>query len=134
MHVYRRICLLRATGRIEEAARLEYGDLVRAMTEATTSVEAEISWSTLFAAEEKRVADASILAELLAPLLAEQLHLSPAQPATAGLAAVLDAFPAKSPRRPPAPGAAPPEVADLIEGMLAQERDETRLRTGRRAS
>ncbi len=132
LHLYRRICVLRATGEAFAASRLESDELPRAVAEATAAGIPEDSWPLRFAAEEKRVADAELLAELLVPLLAERLPW-PRSPATAGLSAVLDAFPAKSAARPE-PGAPPPTVADLIEGMLAQERGEHRQRATRRAS
>jgi hypothetical protein len=132
LQFYRRICVLRATGEALAASCLETGELSRALAEATVAGVPEDSWPARFAAEEKRVADAGLLAELLVPLLAERLHW-PASPATAGLSAVLNAFPAKSAVRPD-PGAPPPNVADLIEGMLAQERGEHRQRAARRAS
>ena len=133
MHLYRRICLLRATGAAEEAGRLEAGEFARAKAEAAASEGDGPSWPSRLAAEEKRVAEASILAELLAPLLAERLRRPGRSATTDGLSAVLDAFPAKSAARTFPRGAAL-EVADLIEGMLALERDEDRQRSKPRAS
>src|SRR5207253_349568 len=75
----RRICLLRATGQNAEAARAQSSDLPRAL-ELTGSRAADPAvanrLSALFASAEERIADALVLAELLAPMLAQ--HLQPA--------------------------------------------------------
>ena len=68
---------------------------------------------TMRAVEEDRVVNATALAELLVPLLAERFGLRPVAPEA----------PRPAPR--PAKGMAPaavPSVADFIDDMLAQER------------
>ncbi|HWA08886.1 MAG TPA: hypothetical protein VG838_05395 [Opitutaceae bacterium] len=121
--IYRRVCLLRAKGEHERAARLESEDFSRAMAEANSSrAESPLPWPELLAAEDRRVADALAFAEVLAPLLAERL-------AATGFAAAPLAVPGDAPSTRPAPrrplaGLPPPDVADLIEGMLEQERSE----------
>ena len=96
----------------------------------------------LFRTEQARVADASILAELLAPRLAawfENHHASavPAASAQPRQEKSTDVSPPE--RRPlsasstlPAP-AGPPGIADLLDGMLEQDRQAERTgRTGSR--
>lgn len=121
----RRIGLLRAAGRHAEALDLEIDELSRAFTAARAADPAGEDRSPAIQHEEtERIAQASALAEILAPLLAEKLrqHLPPA---VVGAAAAL-ATPTES-VRPPAPNAAapsptssPPSIADFIDSMLAQ--------------
>lgn len=89
--------------------------------------------------EEKRVADAAVVAELLFPKLAELLRQRPSLPAPAP---PREDVPrprpaAETPRTEPAttpPRGQPPGIADLLEGMLDQERAEIRNRTPPRRS
>lgn len=123
----RRICLLRATGRAAEAARLQSADLSRALARtgsqaADPAVASRLS--ALFAAAEERVSDALALAEILGPLLVDQLSsalsaLRSASPASAPAFSV--ATPPVAPPRPIASGPVP-GIADFIEEMLARER------------
>jgi len=69
----------------------------------------------IFLTEQKRVIDALMLAEVLGPLLTE--HLSANTPSTARAQA-----PAARSSQRPATSDQPLGIADLIEGMLAQER------------
>src|SRR5205807_184898 len=82
--------------------------------------------SALFASAEERVADALMLAELLAPMLAQQLSpaLAALGPAPAAAAHSSASTAHKSPAPPPRPGASGtvPGIADFIEEMLARER------------
>lgn len=80
-------------------------------------------FQALLAAEENRVADALLFAEVLAPMIAEQIrHL----PATANLAGAASPVPAPResirPRPPRDLGEPTPGIADLIDSMLGQER------------
>ncbi len=122
------MCLLQATGRKTEAAELERTDLPPAIAAAriTCPVVAE---ATVLAEETERVASASVLAELLAPLLAERMHAAASGgPASVTLAAKPESTsaphhaPASSPvRATPSASAAVPGIADLIDGMLSQQ-------------
>lgn len=83
----------------------------------------------LLAAEDERASNAAVLAELLTPLLAERLATMfarlPAE-SSAGLSA--DSLPAARGAAPPrrSPTDPAPTIADLIEGMLVQERAASR--------
>jgi len=116
----RQICLLQETGREEEAAQLE-PVLLESLIQSFRSRHGENSLpeeqvSRMRACERERAGDAAALGELLAPLLLEQLGRRPDPPWT--------------PPAPPSPaGASParrptataPAVADLLDGMLAQD-------------
>lgn len=69
----------------------------------------------IFFAEQRRVIDALMLVELLGPLLVERFAI-----ATSGKRVALTPSVGGSPS--PAGRAAPSDIADLIEGMLEQER------------
>jgi hypothetical protein len=142
LRLYRRVCLLRATGETTAADRLESGEFARALAAASAGSPQrdENIWSDRLAAERRRIEDAQLLAELLVPLLAERL----ADSLTANLAlsgeiglgagaAAVAARKAKAGRNRTTPSA-PLEIADFIEGMLAQEREEGRQRATRQAS
>lgn len=125
MRVYRQICLLRARGAVVEAARMEAAELEPALAKAAGECAVEISWADHFVAEQLRISEARLLAELLAPLLAERLQpagMAPPFPAPDSNPHVID--PGSSPLPSRRGSASPLEVADLIEGMLAQERTE----------
>jgi hypothetical protein len=120
--LHRRICVLRATGRDADASVLERGDFSRALSAARATSDSPVNETSLLAAESDRVADACVLADVLAPLLAEQLR--PGAPASlaavspeAASTAVSTPTPSTRPSRVPVPG-----IADLIDGMLSQER------------
>jgi hypothetical protein len=97
----------------------------------------------LFRAEQLRVTDAAVLAELLAPKLAAYLRkhglthkpvaapsasepFAPAPSATAKSAA--EHAPLSASSTLPAAPAGPPGIADLLDGMLEQDRHEERTR------
>jgi hypothetical protein len=140
--LYRRICVLRARGHSAEADRLYSTEFAQALEAGRSSTEADPDrdnrLQVLLAAEEERVAAAEALAALLAPLLVEQLRgLLPAgapdlSPARSGEPNPFTETPVAALVRP-APGT-PPAIADLIEGMLAQERAAARTPASRRAS
>ncbi len=124
--LHRRICVLRASGRNADADRLAAGDFTSARAAAETylsetlSLDAADFLPALLAAEETRVADALVLAELLAPLLAERLRPLPAL----GAAPSPSHSAVPSVHRPASPvtrSGEAPSIADLIDGMLGQE-------------
>jgi hypothetical protein len=137
----RQICLQRHD---HEASKK--GTLDRELAEALATVRAthgtesvhENDLLDLLRAEQLRVADASVLAEILAPKIAAYLRqhgLSNAAPPSAADS------PRPTPARPslsasstlPAAPAGPPDIADLLDGMLEQDRHEERTRrTGSR--
>lgn len=134
--------MLRERGLVEEAERLRAGQLPGMLaalrTPADTDETVEQRLAATFAAEAERVANAAVLAELLAPLLAEQTRLRPLE-ASAGSSSnpgfssstSSPVSPAKSAPRP-----VPGNIADFIDEMIAQERSPPRGRpaTQRRAS
>ena len=93
-----------------EAGRLEA--VLRDQVSADLS---EDALQEIFLNEQKRVIDALMLAEVLGPLLTEHLSAIAPDPARAHAPAV---------RRSHHPVTAdrPPGIADLIEGMLVQDR------------
>ncbi len=113
------MCLLREQGQADEAAQLEAGtlpEMVAALrgpddTDATLAARLD----SILALEMERVANAAVLAELLAPLLqpavarpTASLALAPSLPS--------DAMPLRAPR------ALTGDIADFIDEMIAQER------------
>lgn len=123
--IYRRICLLRATGRTDDAAALANAELTPALTLARIAADTEVEESVLFAQETERVANATLLADLIAPLLAERLRVE--------MTSLAPRLSASTPSPPAAIGPAPapssrtipdaiPAIADLIDGMLSQQR------------
>lgn len=120
--IYRRICLLRAKGEDEEAARLEHTELAGALSTARlTASGSDLDEPALLAEEAARVANATVLAELLAPLLAEQLRANPAVApvaTTSNHAAPALNRAAAAPAKPAVQAA--PSITDLIDGMLSQ--------------
>lgn len=130
--LYRRICLLRACGRAAEAEKIQSIEFAaaRSAAEQETPVEdpsiLESLIQTLLDAEEARVTEAVLLAEMLAPLIADLIRPSLAnqplavkQPANTHSPSQAAARRPESPRPPPATA---PSIADLIDGMLGQER------------
>jgi hypothetical protein len=129
----RRIALRRECGDTVAAEEIRCGplaaalEIVRAKTGATAA-EVERRLEVIFAAEQERVANAAVLAELLAPLLRDRLPAATADGAVPGSA---------SPRLPPPP---PPKrfaaanIADFIDEMLAYERATASAESSRRAS
>lgn len=114
--IYRHICCLRARGLRHEAEHLrktDYAMAVAAATEASGD-NSEALLQTVQSAEESRVSEVVTLAELLAPMLANELRdllgaSPPLRPST------------ERPRRASAPPD-PSSIADFIDGMLEQER------------
>ncbi|MES2694089.1 MAG: hypothetical protein V4773_11495 [Verrucomicrobiota bacterium] len=134
--VCRRICVLRERSDHMEASRLESGalsELIAALRMAGESEEAVGNrLAEIFAVEEERVANASVLAELLLPALTAQLSSAPAEsrkgfPDTPAPLAPLRLEEAAAPRPPTT------DIATFIDEMLTQETAPPRARE-RRAS
>jgi hypothetical protein len=121
---------LRANGHNVEAARLQSAELTRTLDAARgatgTHAEVESRLHALFAVEEERVLNATVIAELLVPMLAARLCL--AAPVPAPLVAAAAPAAAKPVR------AGTPTIADFIDDMLDQERAPPRAPSLRRAS
>ncbi len=111
--IYRRICLLRCSGRTAEASRLESTDLARTLQQVAASIGETAAFATyrdgLFELETERVRHAQAVAELLAPLLLERLG-RPAEGARS-----FRATPPAAAKRGHA------DIADMIDTMLAQQ-------------
>lgn len=112
--IYRRICLLRCSGRAADAARLERGELAPALQQVMPPAGETPAYVTfrdgLFALECERVHQAQAVAELLAPLLLERLG-RPAASAT----------PPRRAATVPPPTRGPVDIADMIDTLLAQQ-------------
>ena len=133
--LYRRICLLRATGQNEEASALERSEFSEVLSSARKAPEAAQNETRILAEESERVASASILAELLAPILAKKLQApvltsvettspAPARKTETSLSAPPRRARVSSAENSESPAAAGvPGIADLIDGMLSQERE-----------
>lgn len=124
--------MLRVTGRDDEANALEHGELAVALSTARIDADGEVDEAALLAQESDRVATASVLADLVAPLLAERLRAEIASLAlrTPNAAAAPTAAPDPPPPSPPrGPAEAVPAIADLIDGMLTQQKKPPAPRT-----
>lgn len=137
--LYRRICVLGATGKIGEANALRVQELepaLKALRESSAVADAQLE--AIFATEEERVATAQTLAEILLPLLSEKFSASAASAATAYQPA--PRAPAADYGPSPADAAATssidsvrdraaspllPGIADFIDEMLTQDREPT---------
>jgi len=124
--IYRRIGVLRATGRNEEAADLEHGELPRVLTAARIQSSApDQEEAAVFAEEAERLANATVTAEILASLLAERLRLPAVEPRAENPRPAATAATPRANEFPPAPPrpvpATSPTITDLLDGMLSQE-------------
>lgn len=126
----RQLCLLREQGNIAEAQQVEQNELANTLRDLRLAHGPEIlpesELRAMFAAEQKRVADAVILSELLIPQLVKSFGNS--TPPMAQSARAVSA-PALSLRdssaalaKAVAPAGASPTISDLLDGMLASER------------
>lgn len=119
----RQVCLLRENGDAVQAAKLHNGSLADAVRDHRLAhgPEAlpESELQAMFAVEERRVAEAAILSELLVPRLAACF---PADPASVRSAPPGAARGGVSAEPPPSP-AGPPVISDLLDAMLAAERN-----------
>jgi hypothetical protein len=132
--------VLRESNQPHAAEELRRGELAAALVAIRASVESDAALEqkleAIFAAEAERVANAAVLAELLAPMIGQHaswergtpvsLHDVAGQPAP--LAAHLEAT------VPPAPRGDPGDIAHFIDEMIAQDRAPARPSASRRAS
>jgi hypothetical protein len=137
----RQICLTREKSASESALNSLDHDLAEALATVRAahgpdSIH-ENDLLDLFRAEQLRVTDAALLAELLAPKLAAFLRTtglsaSPFAESIARPAPPASAAPARPPLSAssplPAAPAGPPGIADLLDGMLEQDRRDERTR------
>jgi hypothetical protein len=133
--ICRRICLLRESHQAAAAEELRRGELAAALVAIRATVESdavvEQKLEATFAAEAERVANAAVLAELLAPLLVQHTSWEP------GSSARLHEPAGEAPALPlsaPPPRADPADIAHFIDEMIAQERVPPRTPPVRRAS
>ena len=135
--VCRRVCLLRERGQNEVAERLRAGELMTVLAAIRTPGDSDAGiterLNAIFAAEAERVANAAVLAEILVPMLTEQLRplgVAPVASSTSVPAPVVSPPVAKPPQPRPA------SIADFIDDMIAQEKPPDRPGQGtqRRAS
>ena len=124
--VCRRICVLWERGDSAAAERVRATDLARAIetlrAESGDSDEAiQKRLDAIMVIEEERVANAAVLAELLAPMLGGSTPASFAAAAIHPPATLAHELPVtgSAPERP-----RPVNIADFIDEMLAQERAE----------
>ena len=135
--VCRRVCVLRERGQNEEAERLRAGELMTLLAAVRASGESDAATTdrlnALFATEAERVANAAVLAEILVPMIAEQLRPL-ARPGVTTSEIPTPAVVAPVATKPVQPR--PASIADFIDDMLAQERPLDRPGPGaqRRAS
>jgi hypothetical protein len=124
----RQICLLQETGRDDEASRLEpvlLHPLIKTFRE-THGIDAlpDDRLQSLLVCEQERVGDAAALGELLIPLLMEHLRAAP-EAARPDRSAAIQSRPSGPPARR---SSTAPDIADLLDGMLAQEPDRHAIR------
>src|SRR5436189_74039 len=107
------MCILHEQGNDAEAERLRTTALTAALARAKTNEESDslltARLDALFAVERERVANAAVLAELLAPLLGER-------------SAVVVPFPSAAVKASTPARARAASIADFIDEMIAQER------------
>ena len=122
----RQVCLLREQGDAAGAARLQEGAMAAAVRELRLAqgpdALSECELQGMFAAEERRVAEAVILSELLLPQLVGCL------PAASRPAQLAPQFTSETMAPPPAhrPERRAPAITDLLDAMLAAERTASR--------
>jgi hypothetical protein len=137
--IYRRMGVLRATERHAEALDLEVDEFSRALSLAHDAGATERQTSEVLAEEATRIANATALAEILAPLLAEKLRSAPVSAPLISAPAVPAPQPSAAPsarahthiKAAPSPRPAPagsPTVADLLEGVFAPPAETPRAR------
>lgn len=121
----RQVCLLRERGDAEQAAQLGNSDLANAVRDYRLAhgpdALPEKELQAIFTTEERRVAEAAILSELLVPRLTACFP--------AGREATVSMSSRPGPARgaissiPAPPPAGPPVISDLLDAMLAAERN-----------
>jgi hypothetical protein len=139
--LYRRVCVLRISGKTAEAELLQTEQLpaaIEKVRESRSVTDDELL--ALFASEEERVETANALAEILLPVLTAKIDAvtalrrnfpAPASPST-------ETSPSYAPAQPPEPSrtSAPmlPGIADFIDEMLVQDRAPSDSRNARRSA
>jgi hypothetical protein len=108
----RQLCLCRTRGQLAEASRLEI-----ALRERLSDGLSQDAVQEIFLTEQKRVIDALMLAEVLGPFLTDRLASAASEKSRAPAVA-----PPRGPSRSAPASDRQPAIADLIEGMLVQER------------
>ncbi len=129
------MCTLRALGRTLEAEALRTGE-IEALTGRlrAESSDSDAAWSArlagVLAAEEERVANATVLAEVLLPLLRGESPVPPVPPPAAAspVRVRLETAPARSAPAAPRPTAS---ITDFLDEMIAQETAPAALSPGR---
>jgi hypothetical protein len=127
--LYRRVCVLRASAKVDEADALLSGKLASAIARARESQEIpESQLEAIFAIEEDRVDTAHTLAEILLPLLIAANEASASQRNFA-TSRTTETEPSSETPSEPAQTAASnnsgpmlPGIADFIDEMLTQDR------------
>ncbi len=128
----RQICLLREQGNVAEAQHVEQNEFANTLRDLRLAHGPEIlpesELRTMFAAEQKRVADAVVLSELLIPQLVKSFGNS-APPVAVAHSLRSGVTAAASPRDSSVPipkvaaaDGVSPMIADLLDAMLASER------------
>jgi len=119
----RQICLLREQGDAAQAAHLQDDELATAVRDLRLAhgpeAFAESELHGLFVTEERRVAEAVILSELLVPRLVESW---PAAALSRSTGPVRTFSPPPAAARASVPAAGSPAIPDLLDAMLAAER------------
>jgi hypothetical protein len=129
--------MLRERGQSEIAERVRAGELMTLLAALRTPGDSDAAiterLNAVFAAEAERVANAAVLAEILVPMLTEQLRPLGAVPVAASTPIPA---PVISPPVPKPPQPRPASIADFIDDMIAQEKPPDRPGQGtqRRAS
>ena len=117
----RQICLLQETGRNDEASRLGpmlLDPLIKTFRDAHgIGALPDDRLQNLLVCEQERVGNAAALGELLIPLLMERLRAAP-EVIRPERSPASQSRPTGTPPRCPS---AAPDIADLLDGMLAQE-------------
>jgi hypothetical protein len=119
------MCVLRERGQGEEAEALRRdvldSQLARLRESSADPAAIDQRFESVLATEVDRVATASVLAELLAPLLRDRLPVPSPAVSAAGAAPRPTNVPPPAPKRAPRPAAG--GIADFIDEMIAHERD-----------
>jgi hypothetical protein len=127
VRLIRRVCVLCEQGDAAQAARLQENELATAVRDFRLALGPDVlpenELQAIFATEGRRVADASVLAELLLPRLVEYLPAIPGPVRSGSTRPKSELLPAAAQA-----AAGPPAIPDLLDAMLAAER------TGRRLS
>lgn len=127
VRLVRQVCILHEQGNAAGAARLRETDLANAVRDLRLAhgpeALSESELKALFTTEERRVAEAAILAELLVPRLVEALPSASGPVVFSGSRPVPPSQPAAM--RATAP-AGSPAIPDLLDAMLAAERNSRR--------